>query len=782
MGDNLSEFPGVKDLLQLWSNDNGDMMMMDGMRSPIVRRQDRVDTAYDEEEDDYTPIPIELCSVDAESVDESCDNRSRASQKRRRVSGATGTISSQTGSNIYRDALTVTASSNKGSAMLYQNRNSEFIDECDVILGDPHTPTIGTNVYRQIRQVYAKRKIKQSDLAIIREQLTQKLKEMMNSTPTPTPTFWYSIKNKSKLKEGSPHRYLKSHIKKGAFGIATDQAVIEDVRNAPKRSRVRKKDSTPLFGLEGSLSHVVSQAKTKCEEWVGANADKELYAKFFKEDLQRLIPWCDSYVQKKTDAETNALHQPDLKQTFLREARVHDIHAKQLDGALVSLVNQLGNDMVERYQLGQQQKVYDDRLREVGSVAASVASSRSGLPPRSRLLPHNCNESSSTGPTIISSDMVSAPGANSMRTLSTGALSNESDTPPHTSYHMPYVRPEDPSGVFTQSLSVRFSKALNVSPKRVRDCDPASVPLELRLRNPSSMDDHSVSSVSKESSAIRSGSCGAFRPIIQTLQHRRENEADEAAARETVLANSDVLHVRPGSPADSSLASEDLLADDSWIVPVPYNNSACSRAKHIDTVRTLDLDSDNSLEGEPTEDLDWNKALANHLKTLEDREARLRKYHPDTAKSYNNLGHIYSKLGNWNEALHYHRMALEVRESVLGKENLDTVRSYSSMGYVFFKKCDWDEALLYYRMALEVQQTVLGKSHGDTAKSHKSIAVVLSKKGAWNEALRHHRMALEAREARLSSRSQNDTPGSFGRVRASWQGRVRSMPSSIAEE
>lgn len=271
--DDLSEFPAVKDLLQIWGNEGGDMMIDQNAG-----------------EDDLEPIDINTlngsCSdmySTAQSVDESLDDRScgNLSQKRRRVS-SNGSMCSST----YQASISTSASS-------VRVRSSEFIEDFDVVLGDPHTPTLGTSLYRQVRQQYAKKNITAKELEVIKSTLHDKLHERM-TLDVPAPTFWYSVKNKAKVKEGSQHRYLKTHIKKGAFGtldfyfwsilelasnfsnrfllsssgIATDKAIIADVRNAPKRSRTRKKTH---FSLQGTLAQVVEQAKEKCEEWVGTS-------------------------------------------------------------------------------------------------------------------------------------------------------------------------------------------------------------------------------------------------------------------------------------------------------------------------------------------------------------------------------------------------------------------------------------------------------------------------------------------------------------------------------
>jgi hypothetical protein len=98
-GDDLSEFPGVKDLLQLWSNDP--RMMME-----------------DTSGDDFTPLSIDAYHPSletTESMDDSCDV-SRASQKRRRVSATSAQ------SSMYHATVSSAASS-------YRSRSREFIED-----------------------------------------------------------------------------------------------------------------------------------------------------------------------------------------------------------------------------------------------------------------------------------------------------------------------------------------------------------------------------------------------------------------------------------------------------------------------------------------------------------------------------------------------------------------------------------------------------------------------------------------------------------------------------
>src|SRR5699024_12019222 len=54
--------------------------------------------------------------------------------------------------------------------------------------------------------------------------------------------------------------------------------------------------------------------------------------------------------------------------------------------------------------------------------------------------------------------------------------------------------------------------------------------------------------------------------------------------------------------------------------------------------------------------------------------------HAYTADSYNNIGCIYSSLGESEKALKYHEKALEIRREVLGEKHADTASSYDNLG------------------------------------------------------------------------------------------------------
>jgi len=153
--------------------------------------------------------------------------------------------------------------------------------------------------------------------------------------------------------------------------MATDEAIKQDIKSAPKQSRTRQ-----TFYLSGSLEEVLEQARETCELWAGTDKTKRECAKGFKEDLGRLIPWRNDYEKKKADAKGKARIDSKMKQAHLQEARIHDIHFKQLEAPFITLVNQLGNAMVERHRLSLETPV-EGALKDPPAHGGSTGSSGS---------------------------------------------------------------------------------------------------------------------------------------------------------------------------------------------------------------------------------------------------------------------------------------------------------------------------------------------------------------------------------------------------------------------
>ena len=143
---------------------------------------------------------------------------------------------------------------------------------------------------------------------------------------------------------------------------------------------------------------------------------------------------------------------------------------------------------------------------------------------------------------------------------------------------------------------------------------------------------------------------------------------------------------------------------------------------------------------------DYPKALEFYTKALSIREKVLGKDHPDTANSYNNIGNVYGYIGDYPKALDFLTKALNIKEKALGKDHPDTATSYSNIATVYSSMGDYTKALEFYTKALSIREKVLGKDHPDTANSYNNIGLVYSNMGNYSKALEFYTKALNIYE------------------------------------
>ena len=160
---------------------------------------------------------------------------------------------------------------------------------------------------------------------------------------------------------------------------------------------------------------------------------------------------------------------------------------------------------------------------------------------------------------------------------------------------------------------------------------------------------------------------------------------------------------------------------------------------------------------------DYDKALEYLFKALEIKKDVLGENNSDTANSYNNIGVVYRNLGEYNKALEYYFKALEIEKAVLGENHPNTASSYNNIGVVYKNLEDYDKALEYLNKALEIKKDVLGENHPDTAGSYVNIGIVYDELGNYNKALEYHFKALEIRKDVLGE-NHPDTADSYNNI------------------
>lgn len=210
--------------------------------------------------------------------------------------------------------------------------------------GDTHEPTWGTKIYREVRKPYAKKTLDNEQLKHVKLEFQRRLEKDLGHKLKGTPAFWVNKEFANKIKQNNVAGFLKN--RPGiSYAYARDQAIKDDIKNASPRKRTRGK----VFCCKGSLAQAIANALATVEEWVGDDVNKELYAVNFREDLKRMAPWHSSYIDKKKECEYRAQSEPELKGTHMRAASIHQTHSIHLETALVDMINQMGNLMVESH-------------------------------------------------------------------------------------------------------------------------------------------------------------------------------------------------------------------------------------------------------------------------------------------------------------------------------------------------------------------------------------------------------------------------------------------------
>ena len=139
----------------------------------------------------------------------------------------------------------------------------------------------------------------------------------------------------------------------------------------------------------------------------------------------------------------------------------------------------------------------------------------------------------------------------------------------------------------------------------------------------------------------------------------------------------------------------------------------------------------------------YDKAIVVRIRLIKMCEDFYGKEHPNTARSYNNIGLVYADRGDYDKALEYYQRALDIKEKVLGKEHPSTATSYGNIGNVYGMHRDYDKALEYHKQALGIREKVLGREHLDTVWSYYIIGWTYHLMGKYEVALEQFELCLK---------------------------------------
>lgn len=159
---------------------------------------------------------------------------------------------------------------------------------------------------------------------------------------------------------------------------------------------------------------------------------------------------------------------------------------------------------------------------------------------------------------------------------------------------------------------------------------------------------------------------------------------------------------------------------------------------------------------------DFQNALKYTMKSLEIRQQILDYHiaikHPDVtlgdsyrdaiSRSYNNLGIIYSGMGDYKTAFKYYSLALEImkQKSIQTDEDISYATSVDNLGGCYQNLEDYKNAIVCYKKAMEIRKRLQGEEHPDYAYSLSHIGTIYRLMKDYQNSLKYHTQALEIRK------------------------------------
>ncbi len=143
---------------------------------------------------------------------------------------------------------------------------------------------------------------------------------------------------------------------------------------------------------------------------------------------------------------------------------------------------------------------------------------------------------------------------------------------------------------------------------------------------------------------------------------------------------------------------------------------------------------------------DYAAARPLYERALSIYEQILGPWHPNTARSLNNLGSLLAAQGDLAGARPYYERALAIHEQALGPRHPDTARSLNNLGSLLEAQGDYAAARPYYEHALAIYEQMLGVQHPDMLRTAMMLANTLERQGDYTGAQGFYERLLSASE------------------------------------
>ena len=163
------------------------------------------------------------------------------------------------------------------------------------------------------------------------------------------------------------------------------------------------------------------------------------------------------------------------------------------------------------------------------------------------------------------------------------------------------------------------------------------------------------------------------------------------------------------------------------------------------------------LKGEPSEENytlaqkyfengEYEKALAFHLKQLEEDS----KYYADEsleiALNFNNIALDHDALENYEKALTYYVKTMAIDEKILEHNSTERSSTYYNVASAYDALGEHHNAIKYYAKALAIDKVKLGVYDEDVLAEYEKLAIAYEKISKFNNSLRYWKKALSYKE------------------------------------
>lgn len=160
----------------------------------------------------------------------------------------------------------------------------------------------------------------------------------------------------------------------------------------------------------------------------------------------------------------------------------------------------------------------------------------------------------------------------------------------------------------------------------------------------------------------------------------------------------------------------------------------------------------------------YKKALDFHLKSLNERLKDKDNNSNEYAIIYNNIGDCYRSLKKQKKALQYLLKGLKVL-SLSDEYNYNLSALYCNLGLVYLDLGELENAKEYFNKDLDFTLKLYGEIHPDTAISYSNLANFFTKQGEYLKALEYDEIALKIRLA-IYNENHPDIANSYNNIGA----------------